>query len=132
MTLTKLQQKSDAEKTVIAFTIAISVTTLLFLGWGYNFAHSGKIRNLANSVSSVADVVGQAKRDSKITTTITQFSDITSLTATQNTHDADTVSDTERIHNNATDSVGAQYVNVFQEPESGLQHYGDNPGDVLY
>jgi len=116
--LTNLQSKSDQEKAVLATLTAVAITVLLFLGWGYNFAHSGKINNLASSAVGVASAVEEARLSETFTKAVDQ------LRAIGGTEETDTVTEPEA--QNTEDSVGAKHINVFR------QEFGENPADVLY
>jgi len=126
-TLTNLQSKTDQEKAVLATLTAISITVLLFLGWGYNFAHSGKIGNLASSAAGAASAVEGAKLDETFNTAIEQFKAIGN--AVDISKEVGSVIETKE----AEDSVGAKHINVFNTTGTDqVQQYGENVGDVLY
>ncbi len=120
-----LQQKTEQEKIVLATAAAISVTVILFGIWGYNFAHSGKLNNLASSATGVASVVEQANLRENFDSALEQlqsldFGDITNTQEQQQ------------------ESVGTKHMNVFANPDTptdsttNTKQYGENSGDVLY
>ncbi len=115
--LVNLQSKSDKEKAVLAMFAAITITVLLFVAWGYNFAHSGKINNLASSAVGAANAVEEAKLGETFTNAIEQLKVIGGAT--------DTITAPESEMQNTEDSVGAKHINVFE------QEFGEYPADVL-
>ncbi|MCD5384626.1 MAG: hypothetical protein LRZ97_01780 [Candidatus Pacebacteria bacterium] len=123
----KLQKKSDAQKAFYALTISVLVTALLFSVWGYNFAHSGNINNIASGAASVVQKVDEANINENFNKALEQFKQLNNQ-----------VIDTVQSPNDAqVDSgAGARHMNVFENPANTQQiteeEYGENPADVLY
>ncbi len=125
--LTNLQQKSDQEKAVLATVAAVLITSLLFVTWGYNFAHSGKINNLASSAVGVAGAVESANLGENFSNALEQ------LKALGGIADEQIVGEVESAE--TQDSVGAKHINVFANPDAfsdTVPSYGENVGDILY
>jgi len=116
--LVSLQSKSDQEKAVLATLAAVAITGILFITWGYNFAHSGKINNLASSAVGAASAVEEARLGETFTKAVEQLKAIGGA--------ADTITAQEPEVQNTEDSVGAKHINVFE------QEFGENPADILY
>ena len=133
ITLEKLQNKSEAQKTMIAFGAAGVVTLFLFVVWGYNFAYSGKVNNLANSIISVSSVVENIKTKEGITTTLSQMKNMQQALQKQITQQGETPP--AQGEGNLKNSISKTYMNVFASPETQLnseQRYGENSADILY
>lgn len=127
--LSNLQQKSDAQKVVLAMVSAVFVSALLFVTWGYNFAHSGKINNLASSAVGVTEVVESANLSENFSSVISQLKTLSGVTDEQIVEEVDST-DTQ-------DSVGAQHINVFANPDTfsdteprATPAYGEGTGDI--
>jgi hypothetical protein len=130
----KLQNKSDGEKTAIAMASSVLVTGMLFTVWGYNFAHSGKINNLASSAAGVAGAVEEAKLSENFNNVITQFKALGVVDDSVEKDDAlpDTLNTLEQGGaGQAAAAAGAKHLNVFKT-NATEQQYGDYPADVLY
>ena len=133
ITLEKLQNKSEEQKAFIAVVVAVVVTATLFLGWGYNFAHSNNVSNLASSASGVAQVVENANIAENMSDIVNKFKEIGFLDDASQGKKEDTVADTQ-----PEGSVSRRHINVFATPfatpnePQQIQNYGENAGDVLY
>ncbi len=128
--VTNLKQKTEQEKVVLAVITAVIVTVFLFVTWGYNFAHSGKINNLASSAASVADTVDDMQIKENFNSALKQFDQIKNVGNTSGTVGTD---GTDKI--NTGSGVGSQYINVFANPDGATgssPEYGENKADVLY
>ncbi len=128
--LKNLQHKTDAQKSALAVFCAIFVTVFLFIVWGYNFAHSGKLNNIANSAVGVASAIESANVSESISATLNQLERITGPVLSNGV--------AENMNENQ-DSVGIRHMNVFVnasdatvKPEEVKQRYGENAGDILY
>lgn len=125
--LTNLKQKSDKEKAVLATVVAVLITGLLFVTWGYNFAHTGKINNLASSAVGMADAVESANLVENFSNAFEQ------LKALGGMADGQIVEEVEGT--DIQDSVGVKHINVFTNPDAfsdTAPSYGENRADVLY
>ena len=113
ITLTNLQSKSDQEKTALAIVASVAITVLLFIGWGYNFAHSGKISNLASSAAGVAGMVDEAKLGETFNTALEQLKDIGTIADTKIESKQNIKAKTNTEVSTEQNSVGAKHINVF-------------------
>ena len=134
-TIQKLQKKSEAEKVAIALFSAITITAVLFIGWGYNFAHSGKVSNLASGAAGVATVVEDSRIQESFNDALAEFKKLNIF------NDATEQSETSNTEKDIKESVSRKHINVFATQEAFengnqatplQQNYGENGGDVLY
>jgi len=113
-----LQDKSDTQKSLYATTIAVAVSALLFVVWGYNFINGGVVSNIASGAGSVVQVVESVRFN-------TGFNDaLSSISKIIRSESADPAAVEVRPSN-----LGAsvKYNDVFTTDGSG-----ENLTDVLY
>ena len=125
----RLQSKSDTQKAFYAMASAAVVVALLFGMWGYNFAHSGKISNIASGAAGVVQTVEDSNISENFKGAMAQLQQISDLAVGRDvTPEGVSTSTSEQ-------SAGAKHKNVFVDPASTVeleQDYGANTADVLY
>jgi len=110
--ITNLQNKSDQEKSVVAIVVAVFVTVTLFGAWGYNFANSGNISNLASSATGVASAVESLSIGESFDKALEQIKSASSMVPVSQKE-----SESQAEQKN---SVGNRYINVFANPDAML------------
>ncbi len=116
--LNKLQNKSEAQKAFYASTISIIIIGLLFIIWGYNFVNSNKVVNIAGSANDVVNIVDSIKFNDNFNRALDEMSQLLNKPAP--------------IKESVDKGVSTKYTDIFNNDDTVVPNYGDNPADVLY